>query len=652
MAAVLATGPLSFAQSDWSDDGSYVMDFQGRKVDITPFYDSFPYSQFSMSKDGSKLFFHKDGDRTQLQWMELNGSADFANAEDAIEADLSKCNVWNNVYNAKDSCIYWIGDDNNDEVVNLYRSNLYRPMKQKLTDVPYIYEWGFNPDRTKIAYVSRMGQSENRLDELHIIDLNTLKDTLVNTDQPDFRYTWGDISWRPDDSGLMLIALKDMDRHYASVLYIDLHDGSRKVLTDSSRQASYDGTAVMEDWLDSDRCCFFSDQDGFRNLYSFNAKSGEVRQMTFFKTDLADARYLTVGGKKCLFGMQSDPIHTTFMLLDCQDGKVLFSQNSDKAYSIGSAVGDEVRLIATGVSTVFEVDKVKVGKKSMQTSLLLELPASLRSQLVTGSVKRLSIPTFDMDPATGKQRLLHAYLFCPLNPLPAGKAMVMLESFYGGDNRYQSEYEIYNSAGIYVLSASPRGSSGFGRDFAALNDGDLGGNEEIDMIRCAKFISDSLGIPASRVGCFGVSHGGYATMRLMTFPGEVNGNRDSFPFGFGIETSGFCDIIYQYYHSNIPDWITLEAGDVVKDKARIVDRSPLYHADLITGPILLVHGNHDNRVEIEGSRQFDRALTQLGKPHRYIEFEGLGHGVKGKENERRFFKEAFRFLDEVEDELK
>lgn len=84
-----------------------------------------------------------------------------------------------------------------------------------------------------------------------------------------------------------------------------------------------------------------------------------------------------------------------------------------------------------------------------------ELPASLRSQLVTGSVKRLSIPTFDMDPATGKQRLLHAYLLSAESTSPAGKAMVMLESFYGGDNRYQSEYEIYNAAGIYVLSASP-----------------------------------------------------------------------------------------------------------------------------------------------------------------------------------------------------
>mgnify|MGYP001379977271 CR=1 FL=1 len=111
MTAVLTTGPLSFAQSDRRDDGS----------------------------------------------------ADFVGASDVIEADLSKCNVWNNAYNAKDSCIYWIGDDN-DEIVNLYRSNLSKPDRQRLTDVPYTYECGFNPDCTKIAYVSRMGQSENRLD--------------------------------------------------------------------------------------------------------------------------------------------------------------------------------------------------------------------------------------------------------------------------------------------------------------------------------------------------------------------------------------------------------------------------------------------------------------------------------------------------------
>lgn len=68
---------------------------------------------------------------------------------------------------------------------------------------------------------------------------------------------------------------------------------------------------------------------------------------------------------------------------------------------------------------------------------------------------------------------------------------MMIESFYGGMNSYDSEYQIYNKAGIYVLSPAPRGSAGFGRDYAALNDGDLGGNEIIDIIKCAQYISES-----------------------------------------------------------------------------------------------------------------------------------------------------------------
>ena len=129
----------------------------------------------------------------------------------------------------------------------------------------------------------------------------------------------------------------------------------------------------------------------------------------------------------------------------------------------------------------------------------------------------------------------------------------MVESFYGGENQYSTEIQMYNKAGIYVLSPAPRGSDGFGYQFAAMNDGDLGGNEIIDIIKCAQYVSDKLGIPAQRVGCFGMSHGGYATMRLMTFPGEVNGHQARFPFGFGVETAGFCDILYQQEHTNIPD---------------------------------------------------------------------------------------------------
>lgn len=624
-----------------------IIDFEGRSIDIAPFFEEFPYSQFSMSKDGNKLFFLKTSTENRLQYITLDGSQTLDQGKDAIDANLSTRNCWNPRYNSNDGCMYWIGDESNEEIINIYRSKLDNPKNEKLTNVPYIYAWDFNPTGDKIAYVSRMGQNEQRLDELHILDLSTLKDEIVCTDKADYRYTWGNISWRPDGSGLMLLALKDMDRQYCNVLYVDLKTKESTVLTNSSLKASYAGCDIMDEWTDNDHCFFFSDQDGYKNLYSFNALTKEVKQMTHFTTDLGDVCYVTVNKKKYLFALQSNPIETTMMLLNVKDCSIAYKQASNMNLNIGSHKGDKVRLIANNVTTLIQVQDITIGKKKMSSKTVFDLPQEQKDKLVQTNVERLSIPTFDIDPATGKQRMLHAYLFKPKNPLPADKSVVMLESFYGGDNRYDQEYQILGKAGIYVLSASPRGSSGFGRDFAALNDKDLGGNEIIDIINCAKYVSEKLNIPAERVGCFGVSHGGYATMRLMTFPGEVNGNKASFPFGFGVETAGFCDIIYQHTHSNIPDWTELEAGNPVKDKLRIIDRSPLFYADKLSGPLLLVHGNHDNRVDIEGSRLMDRMLTHLGLPHKYVEFEGLGHGVKGKEYNYKFYNEEFRFIENV-----
>lgn len=636
----------SSAQQKASD---LVLKFLGRNVDIAPFFEDFPYSQFSLSDDGQKLFFFKTSNQNKLQWLDITKENDLSKATDVVDLDFSKRNCWQPVYNEKDGNVYWIGDENNEEIINIYRSNLLSPKPEKLTSVPYIYAWDFNPDKTKIAYVARLAQNEKRLDELRILDLKTGTDELVCQDKPDFRYTWGDVSWQPDGKGLMLLALKDADRTYANIIYIDTETKQTTVLTDPSKPGSYAGTSVMDKWISGDECFFFSDQDGYKNLYRFDRRTMKANQVTHFTSDIEDARFVTIKNEKYLFVLQSNPIETSLMLMDIKTGKMLYKQSSDLSLSIGAVQGDQVSLLANSTSVVFRIVKAEVGKKSMKLSVVFDLPETLKDKLVHSDVERLSIPTFDVDPATGKTRMLHAYLYKPKNPLPKGKELVMIESFYGGENRYNTEYEIFNAAGITVLSPSPRGSAGFGRDFAAMNDKDLGGNEIIDIIYCADYISKKLDIPAERIGVFGMSHGGYATMRLVTFPGEVNGNKASFKFGFGIETAGFCDIIYQHMHSNIPDWTTLEAGDPVKDAARLIDRSPLYHAEKLTGPLLLLHGNHDNRVDIEGSRLLDRKLTHLNLPHRYVEFEGLGHGIKGVDNNRKFYYECFRFLDEIED---
>jgi dipeptidyl aminopeptidase/acylaminoacyl peptidase len=628
-------------------ESGLTVSFEGRTVDLAPYLKEFPYSQFSVSRDGSKLMFFKTGAENRLQWIGAESGNTLSGAVDIIDTDFSKRNCWSPRYNEKDSLVYWIGDERNDEIINIYRTRPGSNIAERLTDVPYIYAWSFDPGRTKIAYVARLGQNEDRLDELHIIDLATLDDTLVCRDTPDFRFTWGDISWSPAGAGVTLLALKGIDRTYANVVYIDIKTGALTLLTDSAKRASLGGCLALEDWLSDNRCLFLSDQDGYSNIYEFNLADKSVSRVTQYGEDISDAAFVTIGGRKYVVALRSNPVETQLTLINPDTHKVLYDQSSDLGLRIGASVADRLTLIAGSTTELFQLITATVGAEAITTEVVIDIPGDLKRRFVHSTVERLEIPTFDIDPATGNPRLLHAYLYKPENPLPKDKGLVMIESFYGGSNRYNSEYQILSDAGIYVLSPSPRGSDGFGRDFAAMNDGDLGGDEIVDIIESAKYISALLDIPPERIGVFGMSHGGYATMMLMTFPGNVNGNVASFPFGFGIETAGFADILWQHTHTNIPDWTALEAGDPATDSARLVDRSPLTHAEKITGPLLLIHGDHDNRVDIGGSRHMADRLKELGKPYRYIEFPGLGHGIKGVDNSVKYYTECLSFLEDM-----
>jgi len=136
-------------------------------------------------------------------------------------------------------------------------------------------------------------------------------------------------------------------------------------------------------------------------------------------------------------------------------------------------------------------------------------------------------------------------------------------------------------------------------------------------------------------------------MRLLTFPGEINGNKAQFDWGFGISHAGFSDIIRFYESCNIPDWVTLEAGDPKTEREKLIDRSPITHADKLMGKLLLLHGENDSRVPVIESRTMAAKLDSLDKPVTYIEFKGQGHGVKGLDNIITRYRAWFDFLATV-----
>lgn len=625
-----------------------IVTFEGRKVDVGAFLNGFPYSTwgFHLSDDGSKLFYVRQTGGNPMLMLDLAESTDLSKGKVISNEDWSAKNFWHPQWNDKDSCLYWIGDKANDEKIDLYRLDPKSGQMKCFTDVPYIYGWSFNDDKSLIGYIARTSQSENdHVDEFHILDLATGQDSLVCEDIPEFRMTWSEVSFSPDNSGAILTVLKNVNRTHTNLAYLDFGSGSYTVITDPTLEASLSGCAVVSPWYSEDEAYFLSDQTGYANLYCYNRSNGVTRQITDYKADI-NAKWITDGQQKLLAAVSTSPEGSVVRILS-PDGKELTQSYYPVTLNFQTSCGNKLYFTAGATDLLFQIWELSYSDNHLEQKVIVDLPQSTKESMIASRAQKLSIPTFDIDPATDSTRMLHAYLMVPDNPLPADKARLMVMSFYGGDNAYDIEHQIFTAAGMYVLSASPRGSSGFGRDFAALNDHDLGGNETIDMIYCARYVSQMLNIPPERVGCFGMSHGGYETMRLMTFPGEVNGTQASFPFGFGVAVAGFCDIIWEHYHSNIPDWDYLEAGDPVTERDKLMDRSPISHVDKISGPMLLIHGDHDDRVDIGGSQMLYDALKSQGSPVEFLVMKGQGHGYKGFDNQMLYYSTILKFIENL-----
>ena len=640
MGMLLATAAFSCSPKN---EGS--VEFLGRSVPVQSFLEGFPYSTygFYMSDDASNLIYVRQTDGNPLLKLDLSESTDISEGKVLSSDDWSVKNFWSPKWNEKDGCLYWMGDQANDEKIDLYRLDPATGDVTCFTDVPYIYGWGFNDDKTLAGYVARISQTENdHVDEFHVLDVVSGEDRLICVDRPDFRMTWTDISFSPDNTGAVITVLQNVNRTHTNMAYLDFASGEYKVITDPGLEASLNGCVSISPWYSQDVAYFLSDQSGFANIYSYDRTSGKTEQVTDYKADLS-VKWIEADGQKLLAAVTTSPEGSVVRVLS-PDGTELASAQYPATLSFQTAVGNKVYFTAGATDILFQIWEVSYEDGALAQKVVVDLPEQTKKTLVASHAQKLSIPTFDIDPATGETRMLHAYLMVPDNPLPADQARLMVMSFYGGENAYDVEHQIFTAAGMYVLSASPRGSSGFGRDFAALNDHDLGGNETIDMIYCARYVSEMLGIPPERVGCFGMSHGGYETMRLMTFPGEVNGFKASFPLGFGVAVAGFSDIIYEHYHSNIPDWDYLEAGDPVTERDKLMDRSPISHVDKISGPLLLIHGDHDDRVDIGGSQMLYDALKEAGKPVEFLIMEGQGHGYKGIDNQMRYYRTILDFI--------
>lgn len=619
-----------------------VAQYFDRQVALAPLIAGFPYGQFDMSLEDGELFYLEKRDQYLLKRLPLGEgdipALDLGAGAKVLGQDWSKRSL-GGIQRPKGSDTLWVmADAKNAERFNLYTLEPGAQGLTQVTDDDYIYGWGFNETGTKLAYLPRTGTKAPFKSCLVLMDPKTREREEVVCDSPELSFSWSSLRFSPDDKEIYFHAKIGQQRDRGQLVKVDLTKKRRKVEILTDAKVKRGGVSLLHGWVDGKTLLFRSNDDGFSNLYSYSRRTRKIKQLTRFKEGMSSA-HLTDDG---VIGSYGTPAGSTLVLIDPKTGKVLDEKKFQGTVRVGTAHGSRALMTQRAPDIVYEIQQVSTAGAKLGVRPIMQLDPEIAAGVVHCKAEAVKIPTFD--------RELHAFLLRPREPQTDPRAKLgMIRSFYGGSNSYTRYDHALCAAGITVLSPAVRGSGGFGKAFSELNNRDLGGDEIVDLFYAARWLEARENLPASRIGVYGRSHGGYATMRAMTFVPGTNGRNETYPFGFGVAESGFSDIKAFYDATNIPDWVVLESGDpnVPADLAKMNDRSPINHVDRLAAPILLVHGENDWRVPVQGSRDFVERARAQGKAVTYEEFAGQGHHVEGLALQVKAYQARFDFLMEV-----
>jgi dipeptidyl aminopeptidase/acylaminoacyl peptidase len=237
-------------------------------------------------------------------------------------------------------------------------------------------------------------------------------------------------------------------------------------------------------------------------------------------------------------------------------------------------------------------------------------------------------------------------LYRPLGANPEAKVpgLVWVHGGPGGQSRvgYSGliQYLVNHGYGIYAINN--RGSSGYGKTFFAMDDRKHGEADLGDCISSKKMLVDTGWVDSERIGILGGSYGGYMVLAALTLAPDE--------FRVGIDLFGISNWVRTL--ESIPPWwesfreaLYREMGDPKTDAERLRRISPLFNADKVTRPLMVLQGKNDPRVLKQESDDIVAAVKARGVPVEYVVFDDEGHGFVNTANEIRGNKAILEFLD-------
>ena len=389
---------------------------------------------------------------------------------------------------------------------------------------------------------------------------------------------------------------------------------------------------------DGARLAFVSDRSGWWNLYGFELATRTIRALAPMAAEF--------GAPQWVFGMATyafaapDRIVCTYTqaglghlaVLDLPHGALRALDTPFTEFGSVRADGDRVVFRAGAPDHPASIVMLDLGSGrhtvlKQGTDILDRADLHLADYLT--KAESVEFATTDGETAFG-------LFYPPHNPDyagPAGERPPLLVKCHGGPTSAASStlnmgIQFWTSRGIAVLDVNYRGSTGFGRAYRDRLRLAWGLADVDDCVHGARFLAERGRVDGKRCVISGGSAGGYTTLAALTF-------RDVFQGGasyYGVSDATALARDTHKFESRYLDWLI---GPYPQEEARYRERSPLYHADRLSKPVIFFQGDEDAVVPPNQTEAMVEALRRKGNPVGYFLFTGEQHGFRKSANIQR-----------------
>ncbi|MBC8024617.1 MAG: S9 family peptidase, partial [Steroidobacteraceae bacterium] len=490
--------------------------------------------------------------------------------------------------------------------------------------------WSHDGRRVAFHSTARDGVSY----DLYIADIpGSASPRLIYTG---FQKNWSVASWSPDDTKLLIHNFVSANESHLFVL--DVATAALTPVAEGAGPASVGGAQFTPDGR---AIHVITNRDSeFEQLQRIDLATGAVEVLTahipwdidtFDRSD--DGRYLAYvanvdGTSRLTLVNVAARSEMQPPLPEGRIGRIAFDREGRKlAFALESPQ-------APRDVFVLELERNAVVRYTKSESGPVDPTQFVPAELVR-------FPTFDRE--RGKPRQVPALVFRPATP---GPHPVLIDIHGGPESQTVPTFSpftqfLVREMGFVVIQPNVRGSSGYGKTYLNLDNGEDREDSVKDIGALIVWIGAQRNLDAKRVFVSGGSYGGYMSLASMVHFGDrLRG---------GVDVVGISNFVTFLESTSAyrRDLRRPEYGDerLPRMRAYLQRISPLTNAARINKPLLVVQGLNDPRVPATESQQMVSKIRARGGEVWYLAAKDEGHGFRKKQNRDFYLKTMVTFLE-------